>query len=150
MNHILAKGVSMLRKIFGVPHGESAAAGMATRLQSQAEQPRYRPASKLTAAQIDGDVSNGDVWIPWRVDADSEEWFERVSQNGIEQPAAIMGIAPGDDLPADDDDGLDDVRTDAQRMLRREVAIIKSRNARGEGRDSEDDDDEFEDADDEV
>ena len=124
-----------LKRIFGVPTDNQTAAGrMAGKLQAIDEQPMYLPESRLTEQQINAVGDDGSVWIPWREDADGQQWFQRVSQDSQQQAAApeILAFDAADDVddanPFNDDDG----EHDPIEAFRRECSIKQSQYLRGE------------------
>ena len=125
-----------LKRIFGVPDDNQTAAGrMARKLQAIDARPMYLPESRLTEQQINAVGDDGSVWIPWRDDADGEQWFQRVSQDSQQQAVApeILAFDAGDDDGDDDDDEfLTDGDVDPLEAFHRETAILKSQYERGE------------------
>jgi hypothetical protein len=124
-----------LKRVFGVPDDNQTAAGrMARKLQAVDRRPTYLPASRLTELQVDAVGDDGSVWIPWRDDADGEQWYQRVSQDSQQQAAApeILAFDAGDDV--DDANPFDDDESDHDPIeaFRRETAILKSQYERGE------------------
>lgn len=92
-----------LRKILGVPRGELAA--------SSPQPAEYLPESALGEREIHAAAAIGEQWVPWRVDADGEQWLRKVSASGA--AAAIHGVPVDDELTAeDDDDGITPVFDD--------------------------------------
>lgn len=97
---------TMLRKlILGIPEDHQTATVGNAVVEPQPEAlPKYLPASQLTEAQIEGVGETGDVWVPWRVDPDGEQWYQRLSRDAP-QPSLIVGLLDDSrDINADDDD----------------------------------------------
>jgi hypothetical protein len=85
---------NICRMIFGVSDSTDT---IKQRLAKSEPEVRYMPASNLTERQIHGVGSAGDTWTPWRMNADGEQWYQRVSSAA---PVAPERIFSGDDNDA--------------------------------------------------
>jgi hypothetical protein len=61
----------------------------------------FKPASKLTPAQILGDCTSGEVWLPWRVDCFGEPWYRRHDATTTVTPEVTAGKANLCGVPKD-------------------------------------------------
>ena len=102
----------MIRKIFGVPPGELSAS-----IDNKPTKCEFIPESELHGV-IEAAASNGLSYVPWRIDADGEQWFRAVptvNATAADDDVAVLDdefedaiLADYDDDSEDDDDSDDD------------------------------------------
>ena len=101
----------MLRTIFGVPDGELSAG-----IENKPSKCEFIPESELHG-HIEAAAADGESYVPWRTDADGEQWFRRVPtiEANADDSTAVSDeldddvmVGSDNDFEDDDDDELDD------------------------------------------